>query len=124
MTNPSSTNAKRCVSNDVTRTSSLRTRRHVQSNTTTPRLGNANVLHANALTRPTPRIQRLKELYAEGLAGNEHEFAAYRVLYALVTGGDVQREIRGIKPDIRDHHHLKHAMRVRMRRVLAAHRST
>jgi hypothetical protein len=65
-------------------------------------------------------MQRLKALYAEGLAGNEHEFAAYRVLYALVTGGDVQREIRGLKPSVRDHHHVKHAMRVRMRRVLSA----
>jgi hypothetical protein len=54
----------------------------------------------------------LKTLYAEGQGGHEHEFAAYRVLYALVTGGDVQRELRGIRATVHGHEHLKHALRV------------
>ena len=54
----------------------------------------------------------LKTLYAEGLEGNAHEFAAYRVLYALVTHGDVQRELRGLPLALRAHPHLTHALEV------------
>jgi len=55
---------------------------------------------------------KLKVLYAEGLRGREEEFASYRVLYALVTKGDVQKELRAMSPRLYSHPYLKHALQV------------
>jgi hypothetical protein len=51
-------------------------------------------------------------LYSEGLRGKEEEFASYRVLYALVTKGDVQKELRSMSPHMYMHPYLKHALQV------------
>ena len=53
-------------------------------------------------------------LYAEGLRGREEEFASYRVLYALVTKGDVQGELRAMSPRLYSHPYLEHALKVRV----------
>mmetsp|Transcript_19394 Transcript_19394/g.37438 ORF Transcript_19394/g.37438 Transcript_19394/m.37438 type:complete len:390 (+) Transcript_19394:240-1409(+) len=54
----------------------------------------------------------LRALYAAGVPGHEHEFAAYRVLYALVTKGDVLREFRDIPLDVRLHQDFAHVLQI------------
>lgn len=57
---------------------------------------------------------QLKALYMEGIAGNEAEFVAYRILYLIMTHNfaDMSTELRDLSltSDLKRHPHVVHAL--------------
>eukprot|EP00854_Cymbomonas_tetramitiformis_P004363 gene4363-5369_t len=54
----------------------------------------------------------LKELYADGILGNQAEFIAYRILYALAYQENLHLELRHLPMQLRQHPFIKHALQV------------